>query len=394
MTRYKNVFFVVLLALTGGCARAQAPTTSRPIDIRAIDRDREIAAANKALLDEPITVTAAHSPHSAGGVHDFYSEADYFWPDPNNPDAPWISKDGLSNPEIFVAHRHAMIRFSIDVASLTSAWRLTGNRKYATAALKHLRAWFVDEQTRMNPNLDYAQAVRNLTPGRSYGIIDTVHLIEVAQSASLLQQAGLLKGTDLEATKKWFTDYIHWLMTSKNGLTEMNAANNHSTCWVEQVAAFASFTGDQPTLEFCRQRFKNVLLPKQMAPDGSFPLELARTKPYGYSIFNADAMATICWILSTPDDNLWDFQAPSGASMRAVCEYIHPYIQDKSTWPKKPDVMFWEFLPVRSPVLLFGGLAYHEPKYLDTWKVLEANPTNGEVIRNLPIRHPVLWVKP
>ena len=327
-------------------------------------------------------------------MHDFYSEADYFWPDPNNPDAPWISKDGLSNPEIFVAHRHAMIRFSIDVASLTSARRLTGNRKYATAALKHLRAWFVDEQTRMNPNLDYAQAVRNLTSGRSYGIIDTVHLIEVAKSASLLQQAGLLKGTDLEATKKWFTDYIHWLMTSKNGLTEMNAANNHSTCWVEQVAAFASFTGDQPNLEFCRQRFKNVLLPKQMAPDGSFPLELARTKPYGYSIFNADAMATICWILSTPDDNLWDFQAPSGASMRTACDYIHPYIQDKSTWPKKPDVMFWEFLPVRSPVLLFGGLAYHEQKYLDTWKALEANPTNGEVIRNLPIRHPVLWVKP
>jgi hypothetical protein len=362
------------------------------IDIRTIERSREITAANHALLDEPITVTAAHSPHSAGGEHDFYSEADYFWPDPNNSAAPWISKDGLSNPEIFVAHRHAMIRFSIDVATLTSAWRITGDRKYANAAIKHLRAWFVDEKTRMNPNLQYSQAVRNKFTGRSYGIIDTVHLIEVAKSASLLQQAGLLKGADLKATQAWFSDYIHWLMTSKNGQDEMNAANNHGTCSVEQVAAFASFTGDQEQLEMCRKRFKEVLLPNQLAPDGSFPLELARTKPYGYSIFVADAMATLCQILSTRDDNLWEFTLPDGRNMHRACEYIYPYVQDKSTWPKKPDVMFWEFWPVRSPVLLFGGLAYHEPKYLDTWKVLEANPTNDEVIRNLPIRHPVLWV--
>ena len=74
----------------------------------------------------------------------------------------------------------------------------------------------------------------------------------------------------------------------------MNAANNHGTCWVMQVAAFAKFTGNQKLLEFCRERYKNVLLPNQMAADGSFPQELRRTKPYGYSIFNLDAMATIC----------------------------------------------------------------------------------------------------
>jgi hypothetical protein len=392
MTHHVANLLAFCLLITMGCAHTQAPAANRMIDIRALYRDRDIAMADKALADEPITVTAAHSPYSAGGVHDFYSEADYFWPDPSNPDAPWISKDGLSNPEIFADHRHVMIRFSMDVAALTSAWRSTGDRKYATAAIKHIHAWFVDEQTRMNPNLEYAQAVRNLTPGRSYGIIDTVHLIEVAKSASLLEQAGLLKGDDLTQTKKWFQDYITWLKTSKNGMTEMNAANNHGTCWVEQVAAFASFTGDAESLSMCCERFETILLPNQLAPDGSFPQELRRTKPYGYSIFNADAMATICWILSTPQDNLWDFTLPDGRNMRKACDYIYPFIKDKSSWPKKPDVMFWEFWPVRSPVLLFGGLAYHDQAYLETWKTLEANPTNSEVIRNLPIRHPVLWV--
>ena len=158
--------------------------------------------------------------------------------------------------------------------------------------------------------------------------------------------------------KKWFADYLHWLTTHANGLDEMKAKNNHGTCFVMQEAAFAAFTGDQERLAECRKRFKEILLPKQMAADGSFPEELRRTKPYGYSLFNADAMATVCQILSTPQENLWEFTTEDGRNMRKAVEYLYPYIKDKSTWPHKHDVMFWEFWPVRSPILLFGGLAY------------------------------------
>jgi len=160
-----------------------------------------------------------------------------------------------------------------------------------------------------------------------------------------------------------------------------------------QVAAFASFTGDEEKLAMCRKRYKEVLLPKQMADDGSFPRELKRTKPYGYALFNADAMATVCHILSTKDDDLWTYETPDGRSMRKGVGWIYPYIADKSKWPYKQDVMYWDQWPVRSPILLFGGLAYDEPKYLELWQKLEANPTNEEVLRNLPIRQPVLWVE-
>ncbi len=386
-----SIIITILTCIATSAASAET-TTSDMINIRQLDHDREIKAADAMLNDEPITVTAAHSPRSAGGEHDFFSEGDYWWPDPKNPDGPYIQKDGMTNPDNFVEHRHAMIRFSIHVATLTSAWRITNDAKYSDAAIKHMHAWFINEKTRMNPNLQYAQAIKGITTGRGIGVIDTVHLIEVAKSASLLQQAGALKGDDGEKIRQWFVDYLTWMTTSKNGMEEMNAANNHGTCWAEQVAEFASYTNDADKLDMCRKRFKEILLPKQLAPDGSFPQELRRTKPYGYSIFNADAMATLCWILSTKDDNLWDFKLPDGRNMHQACEYIYPFIKDKSTWKLKPDVMFWEFWPVRSPVLLFGGLAYHEQKYLDTWKSLEANPTNEEVIRNLPIRHPVLWV--
>jgi hypothetical protein len=172
----------------------------------------------------------------------------------------------------------------------------------------------------------------------------------------------------------------------------MNAKNNHGTCWVMQVAAFASFTGDAKILDDCRKRFKEVLLPNQMAKDGSFPQELRRTKPYGYSLFNLDAMTTCAWLLSTKEDNLWIYTLPDGRNMKKAIDYLHPYLKDKSKWPLKPDVMFWEYWPVRTPCLLFGAIAYDEANYFNTWKSLEANPTNEEVIRNLPMRQPVLWV--
>ncbi len=400
--------WAVLIVLTAiplqcGEARAQdqqaaikqpAPTAaSLGLDLKQLEHERVLKAAAEFLNNEPITVTAAVCPRSAGGPHDFYSEGDYWWPNPNDPDGPYIQRDGMTNPENFVEHRHAMIRFSIHVGTLTCAYKLTGESKFSDAAIKHLRAWFIDDSTKMNPNLQYAQAIKGITKGRGIGIIDTVHLVEVARSAQILEQAGILKGTDLAGVKKWFADYLHWLITHANGLDEMKAKNNHGTCFVMQEAAFAAFTGDQERLAECRKRFKEILLPKQMAADGSFPEELRRTKPYGYSLFNADAMATVCQILSTPQENLWQFTTEDGRNMRKAVEYLYPYIKDKSTWPHKHDVMFWEFWPVRSPILLFGGLAYGDRNAVDLWKTLDANPTNEEVIRNLPIRHPLLWVE-
>ncbi len=130
-----------------------------------------------------------------------------------------------------------------------------------------------------------------------------------------------------------------------------------------------------------------------MADDGSFPQELRRTKPYSYSLFNLDAMCTVCRILSTPEDNLWTFTTSDGKTIRKGVDYLFPYINDKKTWPKPPDVMFFEYWPVRSASLFFAAQAYDDQKYFGVWKTLEASPTNEEVLRNVPIRQPVLWVE-
>ena len=371
----------------------QSVTCQQPkINIAAIDRARVIKAANQYLSENPITITASSSPRSAGGPHDFFSEADYWWPDPKDPNGPYIQRDGMSNPDNFVAHRRALMRLSVQVPALVAAWKLTKDKRYAARAAEHLRAWFIDESTRMNPNLQYAQAIHGVTTGRGTGIIDTIHLVEVARAIEVLEPSRAVSAAELRKIKQWFVDYLQWMTTSKNGIQERDAKNNHTSCWVMQVAAFAHLVGDQKLLEFCRERFKTVIVPNQIAVDGSFPEELRRTKPYGYELFNLEAMATVCQILSTSQDNLFTFQTADGRGFSRAMEYMAPFIADKKSWPLKPDVMYDKEWPMRQASLLFAGIAFKRPDYVELWKKLPADSKVEEVIRNFFIRQPILWV--
>ena len=378
-------FALILLACLP--AAAQSPT----FNVAAFDRPRVLKAANEYLSDLPITITATHSPRSAGGMHDFFSEGDYWWPDPQNPGGPYIQRDGMSNPENFVEHRRALMRLSVQVPALAAGWRITRNDRYAKQAGRHLRAWFLDPSTRMNPNLQYAQAIHGRFTGRGIGIIDTIHLVEVARAIEVLKDSSALSMSDLGGIMQWFTDYLQWLTTSKNGIEEREARNNHGTCWVMQVAAFAHLVGDEKLLAYCRDRFKTVIVPNQMAADGSFPQELRRTKPYGYSLFNLEAMATVCQILSTPADNLWTFES-NGRGLRNAMGYMAPFIRNKKSWPLKPDLMYDSEWPMRQSSLLFAGLALNRADYLELWKKLPADSRVEEVVRNFFVRQPVLWV--
>jgi hypothetical protein len=276
---------------------------------------------------------------------------------------------------------------------LASAYLITRDEKYVEHAFKHIRAWFVDAATRMNPNLLYAQAIKGISTGRGVGIIDTVQLMEVAQGIIRMQDAGCVDKKELQAVTDWFAAYLLWLTTHPYGIDEMKAENNHGVCWAMQAASFAKLTGNMEVLQLCSDRYKKVLLPNQMAKDGSFPREIERTKPYGYSLFNLDVMVTLCQILSSPENDLYDFTTETGLNIKKGVDFMAPYIRDKSIWPFKQDVMYWDDWPVAHPALLFAAIRYNEPAYFDIWKSLDHNPTVPEVVRNLPVRNPLIWIE-
>jgi Alginate lyase len=386
--------FLWMTAATAGCFAAGAAWATAPEApytlVAKQDRRRILAAANRYLAEHPVTVTASRCERSAGGPHDYYSEGDYWWPDEKNPGGPYVRRDGFTNPKNFNAHREAMVRLSVMVPALAAAWELTGDKRYSDHAGRHLRAWFVDPATKMNANLEYAQAIFGLNKGRGIGIIDTLHLVEPARAAAVLTAGGVLDGA--MAVQSWFSDYLNWMRTSKNGQEERDAKNNHGSCWVMQAAEFAQFTGDSEAMAWCRERFKGVLVKDQIAVDGSLPLELARTKPYSYCLFDLDVMCTICQTLSTAKNDLWTYATTDGRGIQKAVAFMAPFIKDKSKWPYKPDVEHFDDFPVRQPSLLFAGLAYGRADYIALWKTLNPDPVVPEVIRNFPVRQPLLWM--
>lgn len=342
--------------------------------------------------ERAITVTDFHCDRSTGGKHDFYSEGDYWWPNPQDPNGPYIRKDGLSNPNNFSEHRHAMVRMSRIVGAFTSEFLLTNEPKYAEKALEHLHAWFIADSTRMMPNLLYAQAIKGLYTGRGIGVIDGVHLIDVARSAYVLHQKGAIPDADFREIQNWFAQFLNWMQTHEYGLTEKKQTNNHGTCWTLQAAVYAQLCEDDSVIALCSKHFIEQLLPNQMASNGSFPLELARTKPYGYSLFNCDAFAILAQTLLLSNHDFWDYELPDGRGMKKGLEYIYPFIVDKSTWDLAPDVLYWDEWPIRQPSLVLAGFAYKCADFINTALTLNPDPEEDEVQRNLLTRYPLLWL--
>lgn len=362
-------------------------------EVIKIEKGRVIERANKFLKVKPRTVTASSSPRSIAGKHDFFSEGPYWWPDPANPDGPYIRHDGLRFPGRFQEHDDDLRLFSWIVGTETSAYLITGKQKYAKAAMKHLKAWFIDTATYMNPNMLYAQAIKGICTGRGTGIIDAGQLMDVAQSVVILEKSSRISGEDISLIKNWFTQFIAWLTTHPYGIYEMNAKNNHGSWWHAQVATYARLVDDKKVLQLCLNRYKEILLPGQMATNGSYPEELARTKPYSYSLFNLDATASLLWILSDKTFDAWNYSLPDGRDLKKGLDYMLPFLMDKTKWLRDRDVDRWEQQPEARQFMLFAALAEKNVAWLDLWKSLvEKNPSD-ESRKSMMLKNPLIWIE-
>ncbi|CAH1192059.1 hypothetical protein PAECIP111891_00188 [Paenibacillus allorhizoplanae] len=360
------------------------------VDLTAI-----IQQADAYLTTFPVQITDERALHSPGNAHDYYSNGDYWWPNPDTPDGlPYVRRDGESNPNNFHAHRILLRRMRSRVACLAAAFRITGEPHYASHAVRLLDAFFVNESTRMNPHLLYAQAVPGVCDGRGIGVIDTLHLIDVAAAVQILQRSpmSLADSLVLQNVSVWFADYLKWMNEHPQGVEERNEPNNHGVCWYVQAAAFARLTGQQPMLDWCREQYKTKLLVEQMAADGSFPRELSRTKPYAYSLFTLDNFVTLTHLLSTPNDNLWEFQLSDGRGIEKGINFLLPYIENKQTWPYGRDVEYDAQWPVAMSFLLLAGLAYDSDRLMALWHKLDQKPKEDELRRNMAIKQPLLWI--
>ena len=325
-----------------------------------------ITEADKALKLTPPSVMDKSKIPTSGNKHDYISLAPYFWPDPTKADGlPYIRKDGETNPE---SHDETnddsprLGRMGKAVETLALAYYFTKEDKYAEGAVKLVRVWFLDAETKMNPHLTYAQAIMGKNDGRGEGILEGRCLGEVIDAMSLLGRSRAWTEADQKAFRSWMSAYYDWLMKSENGKDERAAKNNHGSWFDVQTVQIALCLGKKDEAKrILESAWKNRFL-LQIKSDGSQPLELARTKSFDYSAMNLDALATLANLGEHVGVDLWKKNLKEGKCLRKAIDFLVPYIDKPAKkWPYE-QIKETSFAG-KLHILRMASLAYDTPTY-------------------------------
>lgn len=345
------LLFVSILILNVGSAQ-QPPSLSRvfTMNTEAMKKSREaikekdplyiiafaslIKDAGKALKKTPPSVMEKKNFPPSGDKHDYMSLAPYFWPDSSKKDGlPYLRRDGVTNPEVKeYLDKVYMPQLCEDVQVLALAYYFTGKEMYAAKATDFIATWFLSEKTRMNPNLNFAQAIKGVNEGRGAGIIDSRHFLKVIDAIGIISASKSWKESYTKGMKTWFSQYLNWLETSPNGITEKATKNNHGTWYDAQRLAMAIFIDSTDKAKKIIQSAANRL-DQQMDKDGSFPKELERTIALHYTVFNLEAFFHIAHMAEGLGLDFWNLSTPSGASLKKGFEAVAPYLLQRETWP-------------------------------------------------------------
>ena len=292
-------------------------------------------AADRAVKAAPVAVTDKKTLlPPTNDKHDYFSLSPYWWPDSSKADGlPYIRRDGVTNPEskrdLDQPRVHTLGNNSF---TLALAYYMTGEEKYAQAAARQIRTWFLDPATKMNPHLRFAQLVRGNPNERGSGIIDTRWFIEVVDAVGMIQGSKHWSAADQKNLQAWFADYLKWLRTSPNGAHEFKAKNNHGSWFAAQGMSYALFTGDTATAREIASGIQNRIA-SQIKADGSQPEELARTRSFHYEMFNLEALGRVAEMARHIGVDLWGYSAATGGSLRVSADRIAQYVAQPKQWP-------------------------------------------------------------
>ena len=319
--------------------------------------------AQLALTAGPFSVVDKQTIPPSGDKHDYMSQAPYFWPDPSKPNGlPYIRRDGERNPEINKLPDHrAMDQMVAAVSTLALAYYLKNNEAYATKATQLLRVWFIDPATRMNPNLQFGQAIPGINTGRGIGLIETRGLTRVVDAVGLLSGSQAWAAANHKALEDWFAEFLRWMQEHKYGRDEAAALNNHGTYYDLQTASFALFLGNKELARQILETSKQKRIARQIEPDGKQPLELVRTRSWGYSVGNLDGLTQLAVLGDRVGADLWQFQTNDGRSIRRAIDFLFPYAVGDAKWAH---AQITEFTPQSLfPILRRAAERYHDRKY-------------------------------
>lgn len=331
-----------------------------------------IRDAEKALQQKPVSVIEKKQVPPSGDKHDYMSVGKYWWPDPSKPDGkPFIRKDG----EVYPGTSDIMDNANFSkmykaVKTLALAYYFTDNESYAEHAAKLLKVWFLDAETKMNPNMNYAQAVTGKNDGRGSGIIDIHGVPELIDAVCIIQGSKSWSDKEEKDLEQWFKDYLKWMMESKNGIDEAKTKNNHGSWYDVQAVSVALFTGNSGLASKIIKESKTKRIATQIEPDGKQPKELVRTTSMHYSMFNIEALMYLSTLGEKTGEDLWNFKTPDGRGIKTAIDFMTPFLSGEKKWEYKQIKKFE--LDKYYQLFRKAYLVYKDKQYLDLIKSMKS----------------------
>jgi hypothetical protein len=218
---------------------------------------------------------------------------------------------------------------------LSLAWYYTGHEQYSKHAGNILRTWFLDPNTKMNPNLQHAQIIPCQNSGRSIGIIDfSQEYTDVIDAAAILNTgAPGWTADDIQGFKAWNSEFLTWLSQSEFGQAEASGTNNHGTWANMQIAALALFTGNH-SLALSTTKKATSFINEQILKNGTQPQEVVRTRSFHYSNFNLAAHLRWALVGEKLGIDNFRYRGPQGQTLFAAVDAIIPAaVNGQKDWP-------------------------------------------------------------
>ncbi|MCR5180952.1 MAG: alginate lyase family protein [Bacteroidaceae bacterium] len=268
----------------------------------------------------------------SGDSHTYESLSVYWWPDPSNPNGPYVARDGQFNPEYKRYDYPRLLAMVANVRECSKAYYITHDITYYDFLCRQLDTWFIHKDTRMYPHFDYSQFIpgRNANRGNPQGMIDAYNLNDVLEGIRLAHSVKRLGRKRMRALRSWFRDFAQWMQESSYGQTAAAYTNNQGTAYDVTLYNILLFAKKKSARRAILSSFYEKRLLQQVDAEGKQPEELKRTRAYFYSLYNLTHLVDFCVMVSRDGQALPE---PIRAKVHQSQNYLSRFVDQPSTFP-------------------------------------------------------------